>query len=188
MTVHCQKTGVWDPRAAVHARAFHAELVEFAETSRGRPVSRDVLMNLEPEIMGMVKGPELHITSAIALVHLPHYIYMEADKDSHVREVCKGLNNVYAQNITLVPIKEMTDILSVERKTIVIARDNWVRLKIGIYKGVLASQMPAFFGAYSSDQMRHIFEIPLLTPDYETAYFLYLSRSTTTELIALGFS
>lgn len=38
----------------------------------------------------------------------------------------------------LVPIKEMTDVLSVETKAIDIARDTWVRMKIGTYKGDLA--------------------------------------------------
>ena len=45
---------------------------------------------------------------------------------------------MYAQKITLVPIKEMTDVLSVESKAIDLARDTWVRLKIGTYKGDLA--------------------------------------------------
>lgn len=38
----------------------------------------------------------------------------------------------------LVPIKEMTDVLSVESKAIDISRDTWVRMKIGTYKGDLA--------------------------------------------------
>lgn len=33
------------------------------------------------------KGPELQIRSAIALDHLKNYIYIEADKEAHVREV-----------------------------------------------------------------------------------------------------
>lgn len=38
----------------------------------------------------------------------------------------------------LVPIKEMTDVLSVESKAIDLSRDTWVRMKIGTYKGDLA--------------------------------------------------
>lgn len=38
----------------------------------------------------------------------------------------------------LIPIKEMTDVLSVESKAIDLSRDTWVRLKIGTYKGNLA--------------------------------------------------
>ncbi|KDP43057.1 hypothetical protein JCGZ_25243 [Jatropha curcas] len=84
------------------------------------------------------KGSELQIRSAIALDHLKNYIYIEADKEVHVREACKGLRNIYAQKIMLVPIKEMTDVLSVESKAIDLSRDTWVRMKIGTYKGDLA--------------------------------------------------
>lgn len=34
------------------------------------------------------KGPEMQIRSVIALDHLKNYIYIEADKEAHVREVC----------------------------------------------------------------------------------------------------
>ncbi|RYR06398.1 hypothetical protein Ahy_B06g086131 isoform A [Arachis hypogaea] len=82
------------------------------------------------------KGAELQIRSAIALDHLKNYIYVEADKEAHA---IKGLRNIYgASKITLVPIREMTDVLSVESKAIDLARDTWVRMKIGTYKGDLA--------------------------------------------------
>lgn len=84
------------------------------------------------------KGPELQIRSAIALDHLKNYIYVEADKEAHVREACKGLRNIYSQKVMLVPIREMTDVLSVESKAIDLARDTWVRMKIGTYKRDLA--------------------------------------------------
>lgn len=85
------------------------------------------------------KGSELQIRSAIALDHLKNYIYIEADKEAHVREACKGMRNIYTgSKILLVPIKEMTDVLSVESKAIDLSRDTWVRMKIGTYKGDLA--------------------------------------------------
>lgn len=112
------------------------------------------------------KGAELHIRSAIALDHLKNYIYVEADKEAHVKEVifidgccywcyfpklfgfcqliilheqaCKGLRNIFSMKVQLVPIKEMTDVLSVESKSIDLTRDTWVRMKLGIYKGDLA--------------------------------------------------
>ncbi|KAK7247238.1 hypothetical protein RIF29_42117 [Crotalaria pallida] len=83
------------------------------------------------------KGSELQIKSVIALDHLKNYIYVEADKEAHVREACKGLRNVFGQ-IILVPIREMTDVLSVGSKAIDLARDAWVKMKIGTYKGDLA--------------------------------------------------
>ncbi|XP_044475671.1 putative transcription elongation factor SPT5 homolog 1 isoform X2 [Mangifera indica] len=84
------------------------------------------------------KGAELQIRSAIALDHLKNYIYVEADKEAHVKEACKGLRNIYSQKVMLVPIREMTDVLSVESKAIDLSRDTWVRMKLGSYKGDLA--------------------------------------------------
>ncbi|KAL8130574.1 hypothetical protein V2J09_019729 [Rumex salicifolius] len=84
------------------------------------------------------KGSELQIKSAVALDHLKNYIYIEADKESHVREAIKGMRNIFGAKITIVPIKEMTDVLSVESKSTDIARDTWVRMKSGNYKGDLA--------------------------------------------------
>ncbi|KAK9097434.1 hypothetical protein Sjap_022931 [Stephania japonica] len=51
---------------------------------------------------------------------------------------CRGLFNIYSAKPSLVPIKEMTDVLSVETKAIDISRDTWVRMKNGMYKGDLA--------------------------------------------------
>nr|KAJ0217171.1 hypothetical protein LSAT_V11C300154100 [Lactuca sativa] len=85
------------------------------------------------------RGSELQIRSAIALDHLKNYVYIEADKEAHVKEACKGMRNIFTgSKILLVPIKEMTDVLSVESKAIDLSRDTWVRMKIGTYKGDLA--------------------------------------------------
>ncbi|KAM7255769.1 hypothetical protein ACFE04_011510 [Oxalis oulophora] len=84
------------------------------------------------------RGSELQIRSAVALDHLKNFIYVEADKEAHVREACKGLRVMFAQKIMLVPIKEMTDVLSVESKVLDLARNTWVRMKIGTYKNDLA--------------------------------------------------
>ncbi|KAK1371617.1 hypothetical protein POM88_037709 [Heracleum sosnowskyi] len=46
----------------------------------------------------------------IALDHLKNYIYIEADKEAHVKEACKGMRYIFTgTKIPLVPIKEMTD-------------------------------------------------------------------------------
>ncbi|KAK1371247.1 Transcription elongation factor SPT5 [Heracleum sosnowskyi] len=85
------------------------------------------------------KGPDLQIKSAIALEHLKNYIYIEADKEAHVKEACKGMRYIFTgSKILLVPIKEMTDVLSVKSKVIELTRDTWVRMKIRTYKGDLA--------------------------------------------------
>ncbi|KAL7154912.1 hypothetical protein ABFS83_03G036100 [Erythranthe nasuta] len=84
------------------------------------------------------KGSELRIRSAIAIDHLKNYIYIEADKEAHVKEAIKGMRSIYPGRIMLVPIKEMTDVLSAESKSLDISRDTWVRVKIGTYNGDLA--------------------------------------------------
>lgn len=53
-------------------------------------------------------------------------------------QAIKGMRNIFGNKITIVPIKEMTDVLSVESKTIDVTRDMWIRMKAGIYKGDLA--------------------------------------------------
>lgn len=49
-----------------------------------------------------------------------------------------GMRNVLKSKIMLVPIKEMTDVLSVKSREVDISRETWVRLKNGTYKGDLA--------------------------------------------------
>ncbi|KAI3880861.1 hypothetical protein MKW92_026820 [Papaver armeniacum] len=82
--------------------------------------------------------PGMHIRSAIALDYLQNYIYVEADREAHVREACKGLKMLDTRKIVLVPIKEMTDVVSAKGKAVDIVNDMWVRMKIGIYKGDIA--------------------------------------------------
>ncbi|RZC57662.1 hypothetical protein C5167_004963 [Papaver somniferum] len=85
-----------------------------------------------------IDQPGMHIRSAIALDYLQTYIYVEADKEAHVREACKGLKMLDTRKIVLVPIKEMTDVVSAKGKALDIVKDMWVRMKIGIYKGDIA--------------------------------------------------
>ncbi|KAA8525201.1 hypothetical protein F0562_006935 [Nyssa sinensis] len=87
------------------------------------------------------KGSKLKIRSAIALDHLKNYIYIEADKKAHVREACKGMRSLFSNKVMLVPIKEMTDVLSVESKTVDLFEDTWVRMEIGTYKGDFAKRV-----------------------------------------------
>eukprot|EP01018_Ginkgo_biloba_P037558 Gb_30110 [translate_table: standard] len=85
------------------------------------------------------RGTELKITSAVALDYLQGYLYVEAEKEAHVKEACKGIRIIYSSNVKVVPIKEMTDVLSVEcKKAPTLSNDMWVRVKSGTYKGDLA--------------------------------------------------
>ncbi|XXG45118.1 hypothetical protein AAC387_Pa02g0285 [Persea americana] len=81
------------------------------------------------------KGSELQIRSAVTLDHLKSNIYIEADKEAHVEDACRGLCNIFPAMVRVVPIKEMTNVLSVETKMVDLAAGSWVRMKIGKYKG-----------------------------------------------------
>ena len=62
-----------------------------------------------------------------------------------MEQAIKGMRNIFASaKIMLVPIKEMTDVLSVESKAVDISRDTWVRMKTGTYKGDLAKVCKLF--------------------------------------------
>lgn len=47
------------------------------------------------------KGSELQIRSAVALDHLKNYIYVEADKEAHVREVLSCEMSVHKEHRSL---------------------------------------------------------------------------------------
>lgn len=61
-----------------------------------------------------------------------------------VWQACRGLRSIYSQKFMLVPVKEMTEVLFVESKSIDISRDTWVRMKIDTYKGDLAQVYSCF--------------------------------------------
>ncbi|RWR72087.1 Transcription elongation factor Spt5 [Cinnamomum micranthum f. kanehirae] len=139
-------------------------------------------------LLPSVKDPRLWkveclIRSAVALDHLKSNIYIEADKEAHVKDVCtrlhsyvqlllfqlcfnstnlfyvyqacRGIRNIFPAEVRVVPIKEMTDVLSVERKMVDLAAGSWVRMKIGKYKGYLAKVV-------NVDSVRQRFRVKLI--------------------------
>ncbi|EFJ43471.1 hypothetical protein VOLCADRAFT_106802 [Volvox carteri f. nagariensis] len=86
------------------------------------------------------RGAPLRILSAVALDHLPGFIYVEAAKESHVMDAIRGLRTVYVgKGAKLVPLNEMVDAVTVNKKAKDdMARDTWVRVRGGLYKDDLA--------------------------------------------------
>merc|ERR1711997_734583 len=82
----------------------------------------------------------LQIRSVVVPQHVKGYIYIEAFKQSHVKQAIEGISNLrlgqWSQK--MVPIKEMTDVLRVMREQIGLKPKQWVRLKRGLYKDDLA--------------------------------------------------
>ncbi|KAL6761443.1 global transcription factor [Haematococcus lacustris] len=86
------------------------------------------------------QGGGLLIKSAVALDHLKGSVYVEADKEAHVREAIRGLRTVFvSKGVALVPLDEMVDAVTVNKKAkLSLAREAWVRVRHGLYKDDLA--------------------------------------------------
>lgn len=82
----------------------------------------------------------LQIRSVVCPEHVRGYIYIEAFKQTHVKQVIEGINNLRIGQYTqqMVPIKEMTDVLRVVKEQVGLKARQWVRLKRGLYKDDLA--------------------------------------------------
>lgn len=82
----------------------------------------------------------LQIKSVVAPEGVKGYIYIEAYKQTHVKQAIQGVGNLrmgqYQQ--MMVPIKEMTDVLRVTKEQAQLKPKQWVRLKRGVYKDDLA--------------------------------------------------
>ncbi|CAK9145726.1 unnamed protein product [Ilex paraguariensis] len=64
-------------------------------------------------------------------------------------EAIKGMHIFDSAKIILVPIKEMTDVLSIESKTVDHSNDAWVKMKTGTYKGDLAKVLSFCLSSFS---------------------------------------
>ncbi|WAR02974.1 SPT5H-like protein, partial [Mya arenaria] len=82
----------------------------------------------------------MQIKAVIAKESLKGYIYIEAYKQTHVKQAIEGIGSLRIGQWSqmMVPIKEMTDCLKVVKETAVLKPKGWVRLKRGIYKDDLA--------------------------------------------------
>uniref|UniRef100_A0A8D1Q567 Transcription elongation factor SPT5 n=1 Tax=Sus scrofa TaxID=9823 RepID=A0A8D1Q567_PIG len=82
----------------------------------------------------------LQIKSVVAPEHVKGYIYVEAYKQTHVKQAIEGVGNLRLGywNQQMVPIKEMTDVLKVVKEVANLKPKSWVRLKRGIYKDDIA--------------------------------------------------
>nr|CAH8858099.1 unnamed protein product [Trichobilharzia regenti] len=82
----------------------------------------------------------LQIKSAFAKEGLKGYIYVEAFKQTHVKQAIEGITalrlSTYKQH--LVPIEEMTEVVRVVKETGQLKPDQWVRIKSGLYRDDLA--------------------------------------------------
>ncbi|EPZ36455.1 transcription elongation factor Spt5 [Rozella allomycis CSF55] len=99
---------------------------------------KEIVMNLMRKFFDKEGTQEaLQINSALCRDSLKGYIYVEAFRQAQVQKALDKTNHVYLQNITLVPIKEMVDVVTVKRKPVDVKLNAWVRVKRGVYSGDL---------------------------------------------------
>ncbi|XP_037068165.1 transcription elongation factor SPT5-like, partial [Pollicipes pollicipes] len=86
------------------------------------------------------KDEPLQIKSVVAPEGVKGYIYIEAYKQTHVKQAIEGIGNLRMGQYTqqMVPIKEMTDVMRVIKEQMVLKRGCWVRLKRGVFKDDIA--------------------------------------------------
>ena len=103
---------------------------------------REVVVCLMQKAINMHKTGKgaMAIKSAVVQDHLKSYVYIEAEREDHVRRALNGMRHIYhAKPIRLVPIKEMVDSISVTKKKVAnVVMGSWVRMRGGVYKGDLA--------------------------------------------------
>ena len=83
----------------------------------------------------------LQIKSVLTVEGVKGYVYIEAFKQTHVRQAIENISNLRMglNKEQMVPIKEMTDVLKVVRSTGNVKPKQWVRVKRGqLYKDDLA--------------------------------------------------
>lgn len=98
----------------------------------------------------------LQIKSVVSPEGVKGYIYIEAFKQTHVKQAIDQISSLrmgqYAQQ--MVPIKEMTDVLRVVKEQSILKPKAWVRLKRGIYKDDIAQ---VDFVDVAQNQVQHLF-------------------------------
>lgn len=79
----------------------------------------------------------VQILSIFTRDNLKGYLYVESESKAFVQRAIEQTNNVYMSRMTLVPIKEMTDVLTIRGKESEIKPGSWARVKRGKYAGDL---------------------------------------------------
>uniref|UniRef100_A0A0X3PF05 Transcription elongation factor SPT5 n=1 Tax=Schistocephalus solidus TaxID=70667 RepID=A0A0X3PF05_SCHSO len=99
-----------------------------------------VLALMRKFIAYQLSDTPLQIKSAFAKEGLKGYIYIEAFKQTHVKQAIEGIGALSRSRFqqTLVPIKEMTDVMRVVKETAQLKPGQWVRIKSGLYRDDLA--------------------------------------------------
>ncbi|KYQ92608.1 transcription initiation factor Spt5 [Tieghemostelium lacteum] len=74
------------------------------------------------------------IKSIMAPQHLPGHIYVEAERETHVKQAIKGMTALLSFTPMLIPLKDIIEIISTSKKQLDLKRGTWIRVKLGKYK------------------------------------------------------
>jgi transcription elongation factor SPT5 len=100
---------------------------------------KELVFNLMRKfLMNEYKENPLIITSAVWRENLKGFIYVEAHKQAHVQQALENMNGVFSSKTSLVPIKEMVDVMTIIKTDPNVKIGSWVRVKRGKYQGDLA--------------------------------------------------
>ena len=78
------------------------------------------------------------------------YIYLESHEETSARQALMGLSGIYISTFQLVPISEMTALLTIRVKKKPLKSNQWVRMKRGPLKGDLAKVLSVSEGGESA--------------------------------------
>lgn len=83
------------------------------------------------------RGEPLLIKSVVA-TNSKGFIYVEAEREPHAKDAMNGLRDIMQYSMKLVPIHEMTSVLTLQNKRKPLTVGAWARMKrAGLYKGDL---------------------------------------------------
>ena len=116
---------------------------------------RECVENLYHKYFARNQGKEpklIKILSAASFDSLKGYIYVEAFKESNVREAILGMSMFKENSLRIVPINEMTQVFEYDKiQKVELKNNQWVRMKGGLYQNDLAQVI------YIEDQISKIF-------------------------------
>ncbi|KAJ3373770.1 transcription elongation factor spt5 [Allomyces arbusculus] len=98
-----------------------------------------VLLVMRKHFFATPRDTPVRIHSIFCRDDLKGYIYVEADLAAHVTEALDKVTGVYLSRMTLVPVKEMADVLTIKKEdqAVDLAHKKWARIRRGKYAGDL---------------------------------------------------
>jgi transcription elongation factor SPT5 len=95
---------------------------------------KEIVTSLMRKFLAFEKKPNPIGISSVTWPGTKGFIYVEAHKESAAQAIIKNMRMCMPWSIKLVPINEMTSVLTVASKKKALKEGAWVRIKRGVYK------------------------------------------------------